>query len=156
MKIYIIAVGNKMPDWIQEGFHEYIKRLPREISLHLIEVKPEKRSTGKTVEQLLLIESQRILAELPAVCKMVVLDENGHQYTTLEFSQTVKQWMLDGTPIAFIIGGADGLNQDIKRNAYKLLALSKLTLPHAMVRLLLAEQIYRAITLLQGHPYHRN
>jgi len=156
MKIYIIAVGHKMPGWIEQGFNEYIKRLPREISFHLIEIKPEKRSTGKTIEQLLLIESERILAMLPEVCRMIVLDEKGHQCTTIEFSGIIQQWMLESTAIAFIIGSADGLHQRIKDNAHKLMALSKLTLPHAMVRILLAEQLYRAITLLQGHPYHRN
>ncbi|MEQ1719601.1 MAG: 23S rRNA (pseudouridine(1915)-N(3))-methyltransferase RlmH [Nitrosomonas sp.] len=156
MKVFIIAVGNKMPNWIQQGFNEYIKRLPHEISLQLIEIKPEKRSSGKTVEQLLYSESERILAALPSACRMIVLDEHGHQWTTLEFSQVIKQWLLDSNAIAFVIGGADGLHPNLKRIAHKTFALSHLTLPHAMVRVVLAEQLYRAVSVLQGHPYHRN
>mgnify|MGYP003512650826 FL=1 len=156
MKVFIIAVGNKMPNWIQQGFNEYIKRLPHEISIQLIEIKPEKRSSGKTVEQLLYSESERILAALPSACRMIVLDERGHQWTTLEFSQVIKQWLLDSNAIAFVIGGADGLHPNLKRTAHKTFALSHLTLPHAMVRVVLAEQLYRAVSVLQGHPYHRN
>ena len=156
MKVFIIAVGNKMPNWIQQGFNEYIKRLPHEISIQLIEIKPEKRSSGKTVEQLLYSESERILAALPSGCRMIVLDGRGHQWTTLEFSQVIKQWLLDSNAIAFVIGGADGLHPNLKRTAHKTFALSHLTLPHAMVRVVLAEQLYRAVSVLQGHPYHRN
>lgn len=156
MKVFIIAVGNKMPNWIQQGFNEYIKRLPHEISIQLIEIKPEKRSSGKTVEQLLCSESERILAALPSTCRMIVLDEHGHQWTTLEFSQVIKEWLLDSNTIAFVIGGADGLHPNLKRTAHKTFALSYLTLPHAMVRVVLAEQLYRAVSVLQGHPYHRN
>jgi len=145
-----------MPNWIQQGFNEYIKRLPHEISIQLIEIKPEKRSSGKTVEQLLYSESERILAALPSGCRMIVLDERGHQWTTLEFSQVIKQWLLDSNAIAFVIGGADGLHPNLKRTAHKTFALSHLTLPHAMVRVVLAEQLYRAVSVLQGHPYHRN
>ena len=87
---------------------------------------------------------------------MIVLDERGHQWTTLEFSQVIKQWLLDSNAIAFVIGGADGLHPNLKRTAHKTFALSHLTLPHAMVRVVLAEQLYRAVSVLQGHPYHRN
>ena len=144
-----------MPDWIRTGYFEYIKRLPREITVNLIEVKPEKRISGKQTEQLLFAEYQRIRAALPSDCQIVVLDENGQQWTTVKFASVIKQWTIDGGAIAFIIGGADGLHNDIKYSANEMIALSKLTLPHGLVRVLLAEQLYRAISIIKGHPYHR-
>ncbi len=144
-----------MPDWVRDGYFEYIKRLPREITIQLIEIKPEKRVSGKQIEQLLSVECQRIRAVLPAGCHMVVLDEVGQQWTTIKFADVIKQWTYDGGAVAFVIGGADGLHHDIKQAADELIALSKLTLPHGLVRVLLAEQLYRAISIIKGHPYHR-
>lgn len=144
-----------MPDWVKAGYSEYIKRLPRETAVHLIEIKPEKRVSGKQTEQLLFAEYQRIRAVLPADSQIVVLDESGQQWTTVKFANVIKQWMTDGGTVAFIIGGADGLHPDIKRTAAEMIALSKLTLPHGLVRVLLAEQLYRAISIIKGHPYHR-
>ncbi|SFE06539.1 23S rRNA (pseudouridine1915-N3)-methyltransferase [Nitrosomonas sp. Nm166] len=144
-----------MPDWVRTGYFEYIKRLPREITVHLIEIKPEKRVSGKQTEQLLFSEYQRIRAALPSDSRIVVLDENGQQWTTVKFANVIKQWMADGGAIAFIIGGADGLHHDIKNTATGIIALSKLTLPHGLVRVLLAEQLYRAVSIIKGHPYHR-
>lgn len=155
MKFFILAVGNKMPDWVRTGYSEYIKRLPREITVNLIEVKPEKRVSGKQTEQLLFAECQRIRAALPSDCQIVVLDENGQQWTTVKFAGVIKQWAIDSGAIAFVIGGADGLHSDIKHSASEMIALSKLTLPHGLVRVLLAEQIYRAVSIIKGHPYHR-
>ncbi|MBP6057152.1 MAG: 23S rRNA (pseudouridine(1915)-N(3))-methyltransferase RlmH [Nitrosomonas sp.] len=155
MKFFILAVGNKMPDWVRTGYSEYIKRLPREITVNLIEIKPEKRVSGKPTEQLLFAEGQRIRAALPSDCQIVVLDENGQQWTTIKFAGVIKQWAIDSGAIAFIIGGADGLHSDIKHSASEMIALSKLTLPHGLVRVLLAEQLYRAVSIIKGHPYHR-
>lgn len=155
MKFFILAVGNKMPDWVRTGYSEYIKRLPREITVNLIEVKPEKRVSGKQTEQLLFAECQRIRAALPSDCQIVVLDENGQQWTTIKFAGVIKQWAIDSGAIAFVIGGADGLHSDIKHSASEMIALSKLTLPHGLVRVLLAEQLYRAVSIIKGHPYHR-
>ena len=155
MKFFILAVGNKMPDWIKVGYLEYIKRLPREISVHLMEIKPEKRISGKQTEQLLNAESQRIRAALPSHCHIVVLDEHGKQYPTIEFAHEIRRWTVEGSDVAFIIGGADGLHSEIKHMANHIIALSKLTLPHGLVRVLLAEQLYRAVSILNGHPYHR-
>lgn len=155
MKFFILAVGNKMPDWVRTGYSEYIKRLPREITVNLIEVKPEKRVSGKQTEQLLFAECQRIRAALPSDCQIVVLDENGQQWTTVKFAGVIKQWAIDSGAIAFVIGGADGLHSDIKHSASEMIALSKLTLPHGLVRVLLAEQLYRAVSIIKGHPYHR-
>lgn len=155
MKLLIFAVGNKMPDWIKTGYLEYIQRLPREISVHLIEIKPEKRTSGKQTEHLLSAESQRIRSALPPHCHIVVLDEHGEQYPTINFAHEIKRWMSEGNDVVFIIGGADGLHVSIKQMANEMIALSKLTLPHGLVRVLLAEQLYRAASILHGHPYHR-
>jgi len=155
MKFFILAVGNKMPDWIKAGYLEYIKRLPREISVRLVEIKPEKRLSGKQTEQLLSAESQRIRTLLPPQCQIVVLDEHGEQYPTIKFAHKIKRWMIEGNDVVFIIGGADGLHSEIKQMANEMIALSKLTLPHGLVRVLLAEQLYRAVSVLHGHPYHR-
>lgn len=144
-----------MPDWIRAGYNEYIKRMPHEMTVNLIEIKPGKRSAGKQIEQLLSAESQRIRAALPIQCKTVVLDERGHQWTTVKFAETITEWTLDGVDVAFVIGGADGLHDDIKRASHTMIALSKLTLPHGLVRVLLAEQLYRAVSIIKNHPYHR-
>ncbi|MBK6958515.1 MAG: 23S rRNA (pseudouridine(1915)-N(3))-methyltransferase RlmH [Nitrosomonas sp.] len=156
MKFFILAVGNKMPDWVRAGYFEYIKRLPREITVNLIEIKPEKRVSGKQTGQLLLAESQRIRAVLPPDCHIVVLDEGGQQWATVKFANVIKEWAIEGDSVAFVIGGADGLHVDIKHTASEMLALSKLTLPHGLVRVLLAEQLYRAISIIKNHPYHRS
>lgn len=155
MKLLIVSVGHKMPDWITTGFNEYAKRMPREAKIELLEIKPEPRTTGKTVAQIMESEAQRILAALPKNCLRIVLDEHGIPLTTGKFTAQMQDWMRDGNDVAFIIGGADGLHTSIKRAAGQLLALSALTLPHGMVRVLLAEQLYRAHSLMHNHPYHR-
>ncbi len=155
MKLLILAVGNKMPSWISEGYNEYAKRMPREARLELIEIKPEARISGKTPEQMMEAEAQRILAALPADMLRIALDERGTTPTTKQLSQQMQGWMQQGRDVAFIIGGADGLHASIKQQAQSLIALSALTLPHGMVRVLLAEQLYRAWSLLHNHPYHR-
>lgn len=155
MKLLILAVGNKMPSWISEGFNEYSKRMPRETKIELIEIKPEARSSGKTAQQIMEAEAQRIKAALPAAALCIALDERGATPTTKQLSQQMQDWMQQGRDVAFVIGGADGLHETIKHHAQYLMALSALTLPHGMVRVLLAEQLYRAHSLLHNHPYHR-
>lgn len=154
MKFLVCAVGHKMPQWIAAGFEEYAKRMPHEATIELLEIKPEKRS-GKKVEQLLAAEAVRILAALPPRCRMVALDERGRQLTTVKLADSVTEWMRNGGDIAFIMGGADGLDAGIKNSADDVLALSAMTLPHGLARVLLAEQLYRAVSLIRGHPYHR-
>ena len=144
-----------MPSWITEGFNEYTKRMPREAKIELIEIKPEPRTTGKSVPQIMEAEAQRIRAALPNDVLRVVLDERGTHLTTKQLTQQLKDWMGGGRDIAFIIGGADGLHESIRSNANLLLALSAMVLPHGMVRVLLAEQLYRAHSLMNNHPYHR-
>jgi len=155
MKLIIAAVGHKMPDWITAGFNEYAKRMPREAKIELLEIKPEPRTTGKSIPQIMEAEAGRILAALPAGCQRIALDERGASWTTRQFADRMQQWMGEGRDVAFIIGGADGLHESVKNGAQQLLALSAMTLPHGMVRVLLAEQLYRAHSLLHNHPYHR-
>lgn len=155
MKLLIVSVGNKMPDWITAGFNEYAKRMPREAKIELAELKPEPRTTGKTTAQIMEAEAQRILAALPQGCLRIALDERGAQPTTRQLAAQMQDWLREGRDVAFIIGGADGLHESVKNSAQHLMALSALTLPHAMVRVLLAEQLYRAHSLLHNHPYHR-
>lgn len=155
MKLLIVSVGNKMPDWIADGFKEYVKRMPREAQIVLLEIKPEARTTGKTPAQMMEAEAQRILHALPAGCLRIALDERGAQPTTKQLAAQMQYWLADGRDVAFIIGGADGLHDSVKHSAQHLMALSSLTLPHAMVRVLLAEQLYRAWSVLNNHPYHR-
>ncbi|MFZ2540876.1 MAG: 23S rRNA (pseudouridine(1915)-N(3))-methyltransferase RlmH [Gallionella sp.] len=155
MKLIIISVGHKMPDWITTGFNEFAKRMPREAKIELLEIKPEPRNTGKTVAQIIEAEAQRINAALPQNCLSIALDERGAHLTTRQLAEQMQSWMRAGSDIAFIIGGADGLHASIKEAARQLLALSALTLPHAFVRVLLAEQLYRAHSMMHNHPYHR-
>ena len=155
MKLLIVSVGHKMPRWISDGFAEYAKRMPREAKIELIELKPEPRTTGKTTAQIMEAEAQRIFAALPSGCRIHALDERGAQWTTRKLADELNGWLGEGCDVAFIIGGADGLHDSVKQAAHRLLALSAFTLPHGMVRVLLAEQLYRAHSLLNNHPYHR-
>jgi 23S rRNA (pseudouridine1915-N3)-methyltransferase len=154
MKFIICAVGHKMPDWATAAFREYTKRMPHEASIELVEIKPEKR-TGLKVEQLLDAEADRILAVIPSGRRVVAMDERGRQWSTAKLAESMSDWMKEGGDTVFIIGGADGLAAAIRNSADEVLALSALTLPHALARILLVEQLYRAISLIKGHPYHR-
>jgi 23S rRNA (pseudouridine1915-N3)-methyltransferase len=155
MKLLIVSVGHKVPDWITAGFNEYTKRMPREAQISLLEIKPEPRTTGKTTAQIMEAEAQRILSAMPQNCLRIALDERGIQPTTRQLAARLQDWMREGRDVAFIIGGADGLHESVKQAAQQLLAVSALTLPHAFVRVLLAEQLYRAHSLMHNHPYHR-
>ena len=154
MKLRIISVGHKMPSWVETACAEYTKRMPREATVEIIDIKPEKRAAGNSTENIQLIEAKRILE---AVGKdfCVALDERGQEVTTLQLADKFKDWQSSGRDISLIIGGADGLHTSVKQKADWLWALSKLTLPHAMVRVLLAEQLYRAHSVITNHPYHR-
>lgn len=155
MKLWILAVGTKMPAWVDAAFGEYAKRMPREARVELLEIKPEKRVGGKTAIQMQEAERGRIQAAFPENASLVMLDERGVEWSTLELAGQMKNWMQEGQDVAFVIGGADGLHPELRAKAEKLWSLSRLTLPHGMVRVLLAEQLYRAMTVIQNHPYHR-
>lgn len=154
MKLGILAVGHKLPGWVAAGCAEYIKRMPRELPLAVTEIKPEPRGS-KTREQLLGAEKARLEAALQGYGRIVVLDERGDDLSTMKLAQRLEDWMRTGGDTALIIGGADGIDESIKRRAHDCIRLSSLTLPHAMARLLLCEQLYRAISVLKNHPYHR-
>ncbi len=155
MKLHILAVGHKMPDWIANGFDEYAKRMPPELRIELREIKPELRSSGRTADSVMAAERVRIEAALPKNARVVALDERGRDWTTVQLAGAFPAWQQEGRDVAFIIGGADGLDPQVKARADVLLRVSSLTLPHGMVRVLLAEQLYRAWTITQNHPYHR-
>jgi 23S rRNA (pseudouridine1915-N3)-methyltransferase len=155
MQLVIAAVGHKMPGWIEDGFSEYARRMPPECRLHLKEIKPIERSGGRTAETVMAQERVKIEAAIPRGSRIVALDERGKDLTTMQLSQLLTQWQQDGRDVTFVIGGADGLDAEFKSNADLLIRVSSLTLPHGMVRVLLAEQLYRAWSITQNHPYHR-
>lgn len=155
MKLYLIAVGHKMPDWISAGYEEFAKRMPRDFPLQLIELKPDKRISARTPQQVMAEEAERILAAIPTGARVLALDERGANWTTMKLADNMKDWQRDGRDTVFIIGGTDGLDPSVKKRADQLLQLSAMTLPHGLVRVLLAEQLYRAVSILNNHPYHR-
>lgn len=156
MKIQVVAVGVRMPTWVQDAWQDYAKRLPRDYGLELVEIKPEPRTSGKTATQLMAAEAQRIQAAIPAQAWRIVLDEHGRDLDTMGLARDLESWREAGRDVAFLIGGPDGLDPELKRTGHTTIRLSSLTLPHPMVRILLAEQIYRAWSILAGHPYHRS
>jgi 23S rRNA (pseudouridine1915-N3)-methyltransferase len=155
MQLVIAAVGNKMPDWIETGFNEYAKRMPPECRVTLKEIKPVERSGSKTAETVMALERAKIEAALPKGALIVALDERGKDLSSVQLSVLLTQWQQGGRDVALVIGGADGLDAGFKAGADLLIRISSLTLPHGMVRVLLAEQLYRAWSITQNHPYHR-
>lgn len=154
LKLRVVALGHRMPAWVTEGWREYVERLPRDFAVDLVELKPEPRDRGRPVAALLAAEATR----LAAACRgagIVALDERGEAWSTRRFAERLARWRDDAREIAFIIGSADGLDPALKRDAEARFSLSALTLPHGLARVLLAEQIYRAASLIAGHPYHR-
>ena len=156
MKLHLIAVGHKMPGWINAGYDDYARRMTLDLPLLLTEIKPGHRVAGEDGARARQLEAERILAALPVGCVPVVLDERGAQVTTRELATWMQGWMAEGVSPAFVIGGADGLDDSVKARASKLMGLSKLTLPHALARVILTEQLYRAVCIIKGHPYHRD
>ena len=155
MKLRIVALGHRMPAWVAAGFAEYAKRLPREYETELVELKPASRDSGRASAQLLAAEALRIRAACGS-CTVVTLDERGSAWTTRQLAQRLQGWRDSGQDVAFVIGSADGLDDAVKRDATVVLALSALTLPHGLARVILIEQLYRAASVLSGHPYHRD
>ena len=155
MRLIVAAVGTRMPGWVEEGFREFAKRLPRDCPLELLEVKAEPRTTGKTAAAMMAAEAARIEAVLPPRCRRLILDERGEDLTTKALARRLERWQEGGDDVAFIIGGPDGLDPALKASAHETMRLSSLTLPHALVRVMLAEALYRAWSLSKNHPYHR-
>ena len=154
MKLLLVAVGQRLPAWADDAYQDYAKRFPPDLRLELKAVKAEPRS-GRTAEQLMAAEAVRIDAALPKGVRRVVLDEHGSRLTTMQLAQRLTAWVNDGRDVALIVGGPDGLAPPLKASADETLRLSDLTLPHAFVRVLLAEALYRAWTVTINHPYHR-
>jgi len=154
VRLLIVAVGQRVPDWAQTAWDDYAKRFPFEIKVELKAVKTEPRAS-KSLDTLLAAERARIEAAIPKGCRVVALDERGTPLTTLALAAKLQDWQLSGDDVALVIGGPDGLEPAFRQAAHERIRLSDLTLPHAMVRVLLIEQLYRAWSVNANHPYHR-
>ena len=154
MRLLIVAVGQRVPDWAQTAWDDYAKRFPYEIKVELKTVKTEPRGS-KTLESLLSAERARIEAVITKGCRVVALDERGTPLTTMALASKLTGWQLASDDVALVIGGPDGLDPAFRQSAHERIRLSDLTLPHAMVRVLLVEQLYRAWSINANHPYHR-
>jgi 23S rRNA (pseudouridine1915-N3)-methyltransferase len=154
MRLLVVAVGQRVPDWAQAAWDDYAKRFPPEMRLELKAVKTEPRAS-KTLPALLVAERERIEAAIPKGARIVALDERGTTLTTVALAAKLKEWQLENDVVALVIGGPDGLDPAFRQGAHERIRLSDLTLPHAMVRVLLSEQLYRAWSINAGHPYHR-
>ena len=155
MHINIIAVGKRMPDWIDKAYNEYYKRIPKQIEINLTEITPANRNQKNSIEHYKQEEETRILEKLDPDSFCILLDETGAMLNSIELADKLKNWMDDQQNISLLIGGPDGVSKKIKQQARTIWSLSALTLPHALVRVLLIEQIYRAWTITNNHPYHR-
>ncbi len=155
MKLNLLAVGTKMPAWVTAGYEEYAKRLPRDCSLQLHEIPPAKRGKSGAPSQWMREEGARIMTAIPNNHHVVVLDVKGKSWCTEDLAQQLENWQADGRDVSLVVGGPDGLADECLQRADQKWSLSALTLPHPLVRVVLAEQLYRAWTVTQNHPYHR-
>ena len=156
MKINLVAVGTKMPAWVVEGYEEYSKRLPRECQLQLIEITPAKRGKNAQAEQWKKEEAARILSVIPDNHHVIALEVTGKNWSTETLAEQMQGWLSDGRDVSLMVGGPDGLDTTCLARSEQKWSLSAMTLPHPLVRIVLAEQLYRAWTILQNHPYHRS
>lgn len=156
MELTVVAVGTRMPGWVQEAWSEYARRFPRGLDLQLREIPMPRRGRNADVAALKKTESEALLAAVPRGSRVIALDEGGKQWSTVELAQKLERWMQEENGVTFMVGGPDGLSAEIRKQAAEVWSLGRLTLPHPLVRALLAEQIYRAWTITRNHPYHRN
>jgi 23S rRNA (pseudouridine1915-N3)-methyltransferase len=156
MQIHLIAVGTRMPAWIAQGYEDYARRLPRECSLRLVEIPLGRRSRTHPSAQAVEEEGRRMLSAIPERCLVVAMEVGGRSWDTPALAARLQEWLLSGRDIVLLVGGPDGLSRDCLQRADLRWSLSALTLPHALVRVVLAEQLYRAWTIISGHPYHRS
>lgn len=155
MQIHLISVGQKMPSWVKQGYEEYAKRMPRECELVLKEIPAGKRGKNSDLKRITRDEGERMLAALPKNCHVVTLDIPGKNWTTPDLAVAMKGWLDNGQDVALLVGGPEGLADSVKQLARQSWSLSKLTFPHPLVRIVVAEQIYRAWSIINNHPYHR-
>lgn len=155
MVIYLLCVGNKMPDWVNKGYVEYAKRLSGDCSLELKEIAPLKRAKNADLSRIKMLEGEKILAAMPKGSHIVALEVKGKSWSTEQLSRQLDKWLHSGQDIALMVGGPEGLSDDCVARADEKWSLSPLTLPHPLVRVLLSEQLYRAYSILKNHPYHR-
>ena len=155
MRIHLVAIGNRRAGWERDGYREYARRMPPELSLELHEIAPSKRTKRIPAERGVEDEARRLLAAVPDGARVVALDERGSAWTTLELANRIERWMRDGRALALLIGGADGLAPACIEATEHRWSLSPLTLPHRLARIVVAEQLYRASSILRRHPYHR-
>ena len=155
MQLTVAAVGQRMPTWVQTGWKEYARRFPRGMPLVLKEIALAKRSKNADINSLRLAEGDALLASVTDGHRLIALDERGKQWSTMELAQQMETWMREERGVCFLVGGPDGLASSCRERARDLWALGRLTLPHPLVRTILAEQLYRAWTITQNHPYHR-
>ncbi|WP_395344169.1 23S rRNA (pseudouridine(1915)-N(3))-methyltransferase RlmH [Ningiella sp. W23] len=155
MQIQVVAVGNKMPAWVVEGVNEYVRRFPPDCRLSFTEITLGKRSKSSNIEKLTFDEGQKCLASIPKGNQIIGLEVLGKQWTTANLAKQLESWKMDGRDVSLLIGGPEGLSKECKAAAHQQWSLSPLTLPHPMVRVIVAEALYRAWSLTQNHPYHR-
>ncbi len=155
MEIQLLTVGTRMPSWVSEGYREYARRMPRKCVLKLAEIPPGRRSRSQPVAKAMAEEGRRMLAAIPGDNQVIALDVTGRSWSTPKLAEQMRGWMQDGRNLSLLVGGPDGLFPDCLQRAGQRWSLSELTLPHPLVRVLVAEQLYRAWTIINGHPYHR-
>ena len=155
MQIHLISVGNRMPGWVQQGYQEYAKRLPRDCELILKEIAPGKRGKNSDTARIVRDEGERMLSAVPAKAHIVTLDIPGKPWTTPQLAEAMQRWQQETPQVALMVGGPEGLSQQVRGVARESWSLSKLTFPHPLVRIVVAEQVYRAWSILNNHPYHR-
>ncbi|HSW69669.1 MAG TPA: 23S rRNA (pseudouridine(1915)-N(3))-methyltransferase RlmH [Gammaproteobacteria bacterium] len=155
MIIRILAIGNKMPSWIETGFRDYAKRFTSGCSLELVEIPAEKRTKNSDISRTIERESEKLLTAVKSNHDLIALDVKGEMWSTHQLTEELKKWQREGRHVDLLIGGPDGLSETCLRKAHGKWSLSPLTLPHPLVRIILAEQLYRAWSVLQNHPYHR-
>lgn len=155
MIIHIISVGHKVPGWVETAVEDFTKRFPPELKINLIPIPLIKRGKNPDIQRIIRDEGVKIISAIPSRSMPVALDVKGKKITTQDFSQLLKRWMENSQDMALIIGGPDGLSDDVLSNAALMLSLSNLTFPHTLVKVMLVEQLYRAWSILKNHPYHR-
>lgn len=155
MKIYLLAIGTKMPAWVTQAYHDYANRLPKECELVLKEIAAEKRTKNSHLASIKQKEADKLQDAIPSHCKVIALDVTGKAWSTEKLAENLQDWMMSGQDVALLVGGPEGLTDELRRQADQLWSLSALTFPHPLVRVILAEQLFRAWSITANHPYHR-